>query len=171
MEIGAPFLEMTKKVATPVARPNGLLLTNPAFAGLLSSTNEIMGERHGHNWIEPIANFQSIKSRWRRRTRLFHIKISGEWDGFGADFTTEGKPTELPESVVPEAYREWETQCPTLAHPQHLLMAYKTIKLLPTIGCEADAATRYSLDERVVGGVDNNVSAFEYQSGGSYAAV
>jgi hypothetical protein len=59
----------------------------------------------------------------------------------------------------------------TLAHPQDLLMTYKTIKLLPTVGCEADAATRYSMDERVVGGVDNNVSAFAYQSGGSYAAV
>ncbi|KAF9676408.1 hypothetical protein SADUNF_Sadunf09G0135400 [Salix dunnii] len=108
----------------------------------------------------------------------FASKISGEWDGFGADFTTEGKPIELPESVVPEAYREWEvkvfdwqTHCPTLAHPQDLLLTYKTIKLLPTVGCEADAATRHSIDERVVGGVDNNVSAFAYQSGGSYAAV
>lgn len=108
----------------------------------------------------------------------FASKISGEWDGFGADFTTEGKPIELPEYVVPEAYREWEvkvfdwqTQCPTLAHPQDLLLTYKTIKLLPTVGCEADAATRYSIDERVVGGLDNNVSAFAYQSGGSYAAV
>ncbi|CAK7329065.1 unnamed protein product [Dovyalis caffra] len=108
----------------------------------------------------------------------FASKISGEWDGFGADFTTEGKPIELPESVVPEAYREWEvkvfdwqTQCPTVAQPQDLLMTYKTIKLLPTVGCEADAATRYSIDERVVGGVENNVSAFAYQSGGSYAAV
>lgn len=108
----------------------------------------------------------------------FASKISGEWDGFGADFTTEGKPLELPESVVPEAYREWEvkvfdwqTQCPTLAQPQDFLMTYKTIKLLPTVGCEADAATRYSIDERVVGGVENNVSAFAYQSGGSYVAV
>ncbi|KAL9332885.1 hypothetical protein Peur_073024 [Populus x canadensis] len=59
----------------------------------------------------------------------------------------------------------------TPAHPQDLLMTYKTIKLLPTVGCEAEAATRYSMDERVVGGVDNNVSVFAYQSGGSCAAV
>ncbi|PPS19162.1 hypothetical protein GOBAR_AA01472 [Gossypium barbadense] len=74
----------------------------------------------------------------------FAKNVSGEWDGFGADFTIEGKPIELPESVVPEAYREWEvkvydwqTQCPTLADPVENTMTYKTIKLLPNrwIGC------------------------------------
>ncbi|MQK22293.1 hypothetical protein EI013_28410, partial [Escherichia coli] len=32
----------------------------------------------------------------------FAKRVSGEWDGFGADFSNEGKPIELPESVVPE---------------------------------------------------------------------
>jgi hypothetical protein len=91
-------------------------------------------------------------------------------------------PSELPESVVPEAYREWEvkvfdwqTQCPTLAEPegQDRLLTYKSIKLLPTVGCEADAATRYSIDERSIGGGEDNnkVSAFAYQASGSYVAV
>ncbi|XP_038705685.1 uncharacterized protein LOC120001428 isoform X2 [Tripterygium wilfordii] len=108
----------------------------------------------------------------------FARNVSGEWDGFGADFTSEGKPVELPESVVPEAYREWEvkvfdwqTQCPTLAQPDNPSMTYKTIKLLPTVGCEADAATRYSVDERIVGTVDNKVLAFAYQSSGCYVAM
>lgn len=108
----------------------------------------------------------------------FARNVSGEWDGFGADFSKEGNPIELPESVVPEAYREWEvkvfdwqTQCPTLAQPEEPVLVYKSIKLLPTVGCEADAATRYSIDERNVGGPDNNVSSFAYQPSGCYVAV
>ncbi|KAL5789027.1 hypothetical protein ACOSP7_005976 [Xanthoceras sorbifolium] len=108
----------------------------------------------------------------------FAKNVSGEWDGFGADFTSEGNPIELPESVVPEAYREWEvkvfdwqTQCPTLAQPEESVMFYKSIKLLPTVGCEADAATQYKIDERNIGGVDDKVSAFAYQSSGCYVAV
>ncbi|ESR35643.1 glycerol kinase [Citrus sinensis] len=108
----------------------------------------------------------------------FAKNVSGEWDGFGADFTTEGNPIELPENAVPEAYREWEvkvfdwqTQCPTLAQPEdNQVMFYKSIKLLPTVGCEADAATHYSIDVRNIGGVHNKVSAFAYQSTGCYVA-
>ncbi|PSS31557.1 E3 ubiquitin-protein ligase XBOS31 [Actinidia chinensis var. chinensis] len=108
----------------------------------------------------------------------FARNVSGEWDGYGADFSSQGKPIELPESVVPEAYREWEvkvydwqTQCPTLAQTDNLVLFYKLIKLLPTVGCEADAATRYFMDDRKVGGADNSASAFAYQSSGCYAAV
>ncbi|KAF3434890.1 hypothetical protein FNV43_RR21977 [Rhamnella rubrinervis] len=108
----------------------------------------------------------------------FSRNVSGEWDGYGADFSNEGNPVELPESVVPEAYREWEvkvfdwqTQCPTLANPKEHLLSYKLIKLLPTVGCEADAATQYSIDERNVGGLNNKVSAFAYQSSGCYVSV
>ncbi|XP_073277749.1 uncharacterized protein [Primulina huaijiensis] len=108
----------------------------------------------------------------------FSERVSGEWDGFRADFTVEGKPVELPESVVPEAYREWEvkvfdwqTQCPTLAHFNHGVpyFMYKAIKLLPTVGCEADAATRYSVQERIV--TPPHHSAFAYQSSGCYVSV
>ncbi|GAB4838677.1 hypothetical protein Ancab_028221 [Ancistrocladus abbreviatus] len=108
----------------------------------------------------------------------FASKVSGEWDGHGADFTREGKPIELPESVVPEAYREWEvkvfdwqTQCPTLAQPEEFGLSYRLIRLLPTVGCEADAATIYSSDERNVGGEGNNALAFGYHSSGSYVVV
>ncbi|XP_019427525.1 PREDICTED: uncharacterized protein LOC109335798 isoform X2 [Lupinus angustifolius] len=110
----------------------------------------------------------------------FAKRVSGEWDGFGAEFSIEGKPIELPESVVPEAYREWEvkvfdwqTQCPTLAQPKDHILQYKTIQLLPTVGCEADAATRYTVDERKIAGDNMNyaISAFAYQSSGSYVAV
>ncbi|KAI7756435.1 hypothetical protein M8C21_029116 [Ambrosia artemisiifolia] len=108
----------------------------------------------------------------------FAGNVSGEWDGFGADFTLDGKPIELPENVVPNAYREWEvqvfdwqTQCPTLAQPDNSSVIYKLVRLLPTVGCEADAATRYSVEERVIGGEDNMVSSFAYQASGCYTAV
>ncbi|AEE86897.1 glycerol kinase [Arabidopsis thaliana] len=108
----------------------------------------------------------------------FAQNVSGEWDGFGADFTCEGQPLELPESVVPEAFREWEvkvfdwqTQCPTLAQPNSLSFLYKSIKLLPTVGCEADAATRYSIDQRIIGGGKSSALAFSYSVTGSYVAV
>lgn len=108
----------------------------------------------------------------------FARRVSGEWDGFAADFSTEGKAIELPESVVPETYREWEvkvfdwqTQCPTLAEPKERVLQYKSIQLLPTVGCEADAATQYSVDERKVGEGISGLNAFAYQSSGSYVAV
>ncbi|XP_023634486.1 uncharacterized protein LOC17878901 isoform X3 [Capsella rubella] len=108
----------------------------------------------------------------------FAHNVSGEWDGFGADFTREGQPLELPESVVPEAYREWEvkvfdwqTQCPTLAQPHAHTFLYKSIKLLPTVGCEADAATRYTIDHRSIGLTESSALAFSYSVTGSYVAV
>ncbi|XP_022952169.1 uncharacterized protein LOC111454926 [Cucurbita moschata] len=111
----------------------------------------------------------------------FAKNVSGEWDGYGADFSSGGTPIELPEFVVPDAYREWEvkvfdwqTQCPTLAEPEKPSFMYKTIKLLPTVGCEADAATRYSIDERNVGnriGSNDEVTAFAYQRSGCYVVV
>ena len=39
----------------------------------------------------------------------FAAAISGEWDGYCADFDGESElPNELPESVVPQTFREWE---------------------------------------------------------------
>lgn len=46
---------------------------------------------------------------------------------------------------------------------------YKTIQLLPTVGCEADAATIYSIQERNISAPHN--SAFAYLSTGCYVAV
>lgn len=107
----------------------------------------------------------------------FAKNVSGEWDGYGAEFSPEGKPFELPESVVPEAYREWEvkvfdwqTQCPTLVESDDFVAKFKLIKLLPTVGCEADAATRHSVDERNISG-SNHESAFAYDSSGCFVAV
>ncbi|XP_054792697.1 uncharacterized protein LOC129298324 isoform X1 [Prosopis cineraria] len=121
-----------------------------------------------------LQNGSCVKEAWSQ----FAQRVSGEWDGFGADFSNEGKAMELPDLVVPEAFREWEvklfdwqTQCPTLAESEENILMYKNILLVPTVGCEADAATRYKVDQRQVGGVNGGVTAFAYQSSGSYVAV
>lgn len=142
----------------------------------ISSTNPqvIAVEENINSSSETLA--PAVSSSWLD----FAKNVSGEWDGYGADFSVQGKPMELPEQVVPEAYREWEvkvfdwqTQCPTLAQTQDYSLLYKLIKLLPTVGCEADAATRYTIDERRIGGGEDSslVSAFAYNSSGCYVAV
>ncbi|KAG0626942.1 hypothetical protein M758_2G163200 [Ceratodon purpureus] len=105
----------------------------------------------------------------------FAAQVSGEWDGYSVEFNMFGEPLELPENVVPEAFREWErkvhdwqTQCPTLAHPEKGHLWYKVIRLLPTVGCEADAATVYSVEEC---DLSRNASALAYHSSGSYTSV
>lgn len=54
----------------------------------------------------------------------FSAAVSGEWDGYSAEFNMFGEAIELPSNVVPDAFREWgqevhdwQTQCPTQAHP------------------------------------------------------
>ena len=101
--------------------------------------------------------------------------MSGEWDGFGADFTAAGDPVELPDNVVPEAYREWgvqvldwQTQCPTLADPAApCALHYRLVRLLPTVGCEADAATVHTSHQRHAA----SAAAFAYAAAGSYVAA
>nr|CAB3502147.1 unnamed protein product [Digitaria exilis] len=105
----------------------------------------------------------------------FAARVSGEWDGFGADFTAAGDPVELPENVVPEAFREWgvqvldwQTQCPTLADPTApCALQYRLVRLLPTVGCEADAATVHTSHRRHA----SSASAFAFAAGGSYVAA
>ncbi|XP_050145724.1 uncharacterized protein LOC126621333 isoform X4 [Malus sylvestris] len=131
---------------------------------------QLQEEDHS-NGFNPTSTFAPAWSEFARN-------VSGEWDDHGADFTKEGYPIELPENVVPEAYREWEvkvfdwqTQCPTLANPDEHILLYKNIELLPTVGCEADAATRYRVIEKNAGGLSNEVFAFAYQCSGCYVSV
>jgi hypothetical protein len=63
-----PFIEI----------PQPLRLTSPAFAGLLFSTNEIIGERRGPRLDRIRCRFSS---GWRRRTWLFHQ----HWRRFGSN--------------------------------------------------------------------------------------
>uniref|UniRef100_A0ACD5TTA4 Uncharacterized protein n=1 Tax=Avena sativa TaxID=4498 RepID=A0ACD5TTA4_AVESA len=107
----------------------------------------------------------------------FAALVSGEWDGFGAEFTVAGDPVELPPNVVPDAFRDWgvevfdwQTQCPTLADPATpCALHYRLVRLLPTVGCEADAATVHTSHQRHA----SSASAFAYggAAGGSYVAA
>eukprot|EP00890_Picochlorum_soloecismus_P001499 jgi/Picsp_1/234/NSC_00233-R1_protein len=86
------------------------------------------------------ANVDSIETRWAK----FAHQVSGEWDGVSATFDVDGTPRELPEYYVPQAYRDWEvklydwqTQCSMNCDSNS--MSYSLRKLMPTVGCEADA--------------------------------
>eukprot|EP00252_Welwitschia_mirabilis_P006358 TRINITY_DN1720_c0_g2_i4.p1 TRINITY_DN1720_c0_g2~~TRINITY_DN1720_c0_g2_i4.p1 ORF type:complete len:374 (-),score=57.29 TRINITY_DN1720_c0_g2_i4:181-1302(-) len=110
--------------------------------------------------------------------RDFARHSTGEWDGYAAEFFSTGEPIELPESVVPEAFREWDvrvydwqTQCSSLADNNTLSLRYKSVRLHPTVGCEADAATQYSVDQRQIGGTHNGALSFAFHSRGCYLAV
>ncbi|CAM6086418.1 unnamed protein product [Calypogeia fissa] len=105
----------------------------------------------------------------------FVERVSGEWDGYGAEFNFLGEPSELPSQVVPDAFRDWgvevydwQTMCPTLGQEEEPgNLAYKVIRLLPTVGCEADAATAYCSEERDFG----TALAYAFHANGSYNAV
>jgi hypothetical protein len=72
------------------------------------------------------------------------------------------------------AIHDWQTQCPTLPQPaQKGKLWYKVIRFLPTVGCEADAATTFSVEECSTqeGGAAAAASALAYHKNGSYTAV
>ena len=105
----------------------------------------------------------------------FGAQVSGEWDGYSAEFNFAGEPIQLPSNIVPDAFRDWgveihdwQTQCPTLAHPDKGHLWYKVIRLHPTVGCEADAATVYGVEPC---DVQQSASALVYHSSGSYTIV
>ncbi|XP_047974188.1 uncharacterized protein LOC125216473 [Salvia hispanica] len=153
-----PITHQFRNTSPSTSTPAAPILTRISAATTTADVNDSASISTTTSWVE------------------FAEKVSGEWDGFGADFTAEGQAVELPESVVPEAYREWEvkvfdwqTQCPTLATADTPSLTYRSIKLLPTVGCEADAATVYSSEERHISA--HHGSTFAYASTGSYVAA
>lgn len=74
----------------------------------------------------------------------FGRNVSGEWEGSTCSFSSEGVAMELPPLYVPQAFREWEitlydwqTQTSSIVKDASLKVSVK--KLMPTVGCEADA--------------------------------
>ncbi|KAJ1693667.1 hypothetical protein LUZ63_010365 [Rhynchospora breviuscula] len=172
----------SQKTALPLSNPKPrLLLTSPKQLFIFmtvsssSSSSSSIATTTTPITLEPAKTDAGASSKWAE----FAKRVSGEWDGYGADFTLDGKPVELPELVVPEAYREWgvqvfdwQTQCPTLAEETGDPVLYcKLIKFYPTVGCEADAATRHSVEQRFAGGTENTASALGYDTSGSYIAT
>mmetsp|Transcript_97 Transcript_97/g.213 ORF Transcript_97/g.213 Transcript_97/m.213 type:complete len:390 (-) Transcript_97:26-1195(-) len=74
----------------------------------------------------------------------FAEQVSGEWDGVSVTFDPEGCARELPEYYVPQAYRDWDVQlydwqCQCSMTCDEEGVSCVTRKLMPTVGCEADA--------------------------------
>lgn len=74
----------------------------------------------------------------------FAANVSGEWEGVTVSFDADGTPQQLPERFVPGAYREWgvelfdwQSQCSCTTEGGQLRSTLR--RLMPTVGCEADA--------------------------------
>lgn len=90
--------------------------------------------------VEAVPTTQLETSQWE----AFAAAVSGEWDGVTVTFDRDGEAQELPEYYVPEAYRawdvklcDWQSQCSMQADPSAI--KYTLRRLMPTVGCEADA--------------------------------
>lgn len=74
----------------------------------------------------------------------FRNNVSGEWEGRMVNYDPQGNALELPHHLVPDAYREWD-MVPTSWQTQCSMRVVKdrvewvNRKLIPTVGCEADA--------------------------------
>lgn len=78
--------------------------------------------------------------------QTFSKKIAGEWEGVTATFGADASPQALPADAVPREYSNWDitlydwqsqsSMLPTASGVKHLFK-----RILPTVGCEADAQT------------------------------
>ncbi|GAQ82273.1 hypothetical protein KFL_001060050 [Klebsormidium nitens] len=112
----------------------------------------------------------------------FCDKVSGEWEGYEVTFTSasgsswgECTAVELPYAVVPDAFREWEirlfdwqTQCSSYGSKEDGTVLFKLARLLPTVGCEADAATVHTVDEKTADGRESS-GPIAFLPDGSYS--
>ena len=118
-----------------------------------TTTGRVISSRAVQDRVAP-PSYESIE--WQR----FGQTVSGEWDGVSATFDADGQPRQLPEYYVPQAYRDWDVQihdwqcqCSMLCNEEG--MQYVTRKLMPTVGCEADAIA--FTEEKGASSWDNSV--------------
>ncbi|CAI5519342.1 unnamed protein product [Closterium sp. Naga37s-1] len=86
--------------------------------------------------------------------------FSGEWAGYSVDFSRFGQPLELPQSVVPEAFRDWglvqyawQSQTSSVARGETLGNAKilsSFVRYAPAAGCEAASPPKYSVERTVL---------------------
>lgn len=76
----------------------------------------------------------------------FAAQVSGEWDGYNVEFNMFGEPLELPENVVPDAFREWNARF-TIGRPgaRPSLIPRKAICGTRSLGCTQQWAVRLTL--------------------------
>jgi hypothetical protein len=90
----------------------------------------------------------------------FADAASGEWEGHRVYFDDAGEKMTIPERFVPPAFKEWgvelvdwQSQCAMKVTTGEGIYA-KELRFLPTQGCEADASTVESADERTLAAAD-----------------
>ncbi|EFJ49817.1 hypothetical protein VOLCADRAFT_117141, partial [Volvox carteri f. nagariensis] len=116
-----------------------------------------MPNRPGSHLIAHVATEKALATAEREGPSYdalwdaFASRVQGEWEGVTVTFNAEGAAQPLPERYVPGAYREWGvelydwqsqssclvTQAPAPGQPGSLRNIFK--RLMPTVGCEADA--------------------------------
>lgn len=89
-----------------------------------------------------VTSIEAPESVWQ----TFSQNIAGEWEGVTASFGADGSPQELPFNAVPKDFSDWDltlydwqTQSSMLPKSSGVKCLFK--RILPTVGCEADAQT------------------------------
>ncbi|CAI5980468.1 unnamed protein product [Closterium sp. NIES-64] len=112
----------------------------------------------------------------------FSAAFSGEWAGYSVDFSRFGQPLELPQSVVPEAFRDWglvqyawQSQTSSVARGEALGNAKilsSFVRYAPAAGCEAASPPKYSVERTVLELFrDTTISTTASPAGGGGAAA
>ncbi len=105
----------------------------------------------------------------------FCENVSGEWEGATATFTVGGQPQELPSQYVPKEFSDWDVtlydwQSQCSMQPQATGIKCLLKRLMPTVGCEADAQSFHE-DKRQL--LESSKAATQHAilSNGSYTTA
>ncbi|DBB07648.1 TPA: hypothetical protein ACH3X3_009083 [Trebouxia sp. C0006] len=120
---------------------------------------------------DPQTTTASSEAEWS----TFCDNVSGEWEGATATFTADGQPQELPSQYVPKEFRDWnvtlydwQSQCSM--QPQATGIKCLLKRLMPTVGCEADAQTFHEEARHLLESTDEATQHAIF-SNGSYTTV
>lgn len=87
----------------------------------------------------------------------FSSLVSGEWEGYASDFATDGTPLQLPESAVPQAFRDWglslfawQSHSSSLADPTGMVSC-RTQRFMPAVACDSLDPPVFSVQEELFG--------------------
>lgn len=123
----------------------------------------------------PITETQNPATGSEQDWSTFCEKVSGEWEGATATFAADGQPQELPSQYVPKEFNDWDvtlydwqSQCsmqPTATGIKCLLK-----RLMPTVGCEADAQSFHE-EARHLMEINDTATQHVILANGSYTTV
>ncbi|KAK9817596.1 hypothetical protein WJX74_008310 [Apatococcus lobatus] len=116
-----------------------------------------------------------IPSRVLVGHRSFEQNVAGEWEGASATFSQQGSPLQLPDSLVPQALREWDMvpyDWQTQVNMRGIEggIEYTVMRLSPTTGCEADAIAQKEAAVKLSRSTDAASMRIVSNDNGSYTA-